>query len=684
MRWESLRTTAAGTAALPLELPETAPQGTGRAGLAVAGPAPVTGGDDEPVAIEIRAKSIINRVPAASHMPFDWTINPYRGCSHACVYCLAGDTPILMADGHTKPLAEVREGDRVYGTERAEGRRRYTVTEVLAHWRTVKPAYEVELADGTTIVASGDHRFLTERGWKHVTGSGPEGGRRAHLTTVNELFGVGQLPPPPVQTRDYRHGYLAASLRGGGRSAPGAALELGPLARTRQYLDELRYTAESDRQAAVGAPAWVSRAVEETAYSGPEELVTPVSVPTPGHGSDEWCKGFLAGIFDAEGSFAGGTLRIGVNDPDVVAHVTSSLARFGFRYAVDLGAQADGIRYAWVSGGLREGVRFLHTVDPASAAKRSLLGLPVGGGPGLRVVAVRSTGLELPMYDITTGTGDFVANGVVSHNCFARNTHTYLDLDAGNDFNTKIVVKVNAGELARRELASPRWRGESIAMGTNTDPYQRAEGRYRLMRQIIAALRDHANPFSILTKGTLILRDLDLLTEAAKVTRVSVAVSVGSTDDQLWRSVEPGTPSPARRLDVVRRFADAGIGCSVLMAPVLPGLSDSDEQIDTTVRAIAAAGASSVTPLALHLRPGAREWYRGWLGREHPHLAPMYDGMYRNGSYAPKAYQRSLTARVRAAAERHGLTKDRPGAFRRVEPREDPPEPPARQPSLFS
>ncbi|WP_246868759.1 radical SAM protein [Saccharopolyspora sp. ASAGF58] len=164
--------------------------------------------------------------------------------------------------------------------------------------------------------------------------------------------------------------------------------------------------------------------------------------------------------------------------------------------------------------------------------------------------------------------------------CFARRTHTYLDLDAGHDFDSKIVVKVNAGTLLRKELASSRWAGEAIAMGTNTDPYQRAEGRYRLMREILAALRDRANPFSVLTKGTLILRDVDLITEAAQRTSVSVAVPVGSVNEALWRAVEPGAPSPLRRLDVVRRFTEAGIGCSVLMAPILPGLSDSSAEID--------------------------------------------------------------------------------------------------------
>jgi DNA repair photolyase len=239
--------------------------------------------------------------------------------------------------------------------------------------------------------------------------------------------------------------------------------------------------------------------------------------------------------------------------------------------------------------------------------------------------------------------------------CFARNTHTYLDLDAGTDFDRKVVVKINAGELLRKELAAPRWRRDHIAMGTNVDCYQRAEGKYGLMREILAGLRDFANPFSILTKGTLILRDLDLLRQAAEVTDVGLAVSVGFVDEALWRSVEPGTPSPRRRLEVVRQLSGAGFAVGVLMAPILPGLTDHDASIESTVAAIAAAGAASVTPLPLHLRPGAREWYGQWLAREHPDLQPRYRELYGRGSYAPGDYQRNVTARVRAAARRAGV-----------------------------
>lgn len=259
--------------------------------------------------------------------------------------------------------------------------------------------------------------------------------------------------------------------------------------------------------------------------------------------------------------------------------------------------------------------------------------------------------------------------------CFARKTHSYLDLDTGIGFDSQIVVKTNAPELLRRELGSPRWTGAHIAMGTNVDCYQRAEGRYRLMPGIIEALRDRANPFSILTKGTLILRDLPLLKESAEVTDVGISVSVGFTDTTLWRTVEPGTPSPAARLGAVRALTDAGIECGVLMAPVIPFLGDAPEQLRATVRAVAESGATSVTPLVLHLRPGAREWFTAWLGEHHPHLVPRYERMYAGGSYAPTWYQRRITRQVHELAEEFGIGPSRRGAARKIVTPERPASP---------
>jgi DNA repair photolyase len=245
--------------------------------------------------------------------------------------------------------------------------------------------------------------------------------------------------------------------------------------------------------------------------------------------------------------------------------------------------------------------------------------------------------------------------------CFARQSHSYLELDSGVDFDTKVVVKVNAPELVRKKMASPGWSGEHIAMGTNVDCYQRAEGRYRLMPGIIGALKDAANPFSILTKGTLILRDIDLLAEAAEVTDVGLNVSVGFIDKELWRSVEPGTPAPARRLEACAALNERGLRCGVLMGPVVPFLSDSPAQLDAAVSQIAATGATHVSPIVLHLRPGTREWFFRWLGAYHPGLVGRYLELYGRSPYAPKSYQARIAGQVRELAEKHGIGRPRPG-----------------------
>ena len=619
---------------------------------------------------EVQAKSIVSRVPDASQVPFRWTINPYRGCQHACAYCLSPETPILMADGSTMPIADVRVGDLIYGTVRHGFYRRYAITEVLAHWSTVKPGYRVTLEDGTELVASGDHRFLTERGWKHVTGAEQGPDQRPFLTTDNKLTGFGGFADGPRESSAYRRGYLCGMARGDGTLRSGsrqnrlgetytanqfrlALVDTEALGRTRSYLSragigvtEFTFAPASDPRRAMAAIGCSGR----DNVRAIQWLMAWPSDPEP-----DWLKGFLAGIFDAEGSYSRGIWRVSNTDPEIIKWTCRGLDELGLNYAIEPSARPNGLVNVRLRGGLKAAMRFFLATDPAITRKRSIAGVALKSDAKLRVTAIEPLGLELPMYDITTGTGDFIANGVVSHNCFARNTHTYLDLDAGQDFNSKVVVKVNAPELLRAKLRSRGWPGEHIAMGTNVDCYQRAEGRYQLMRGIIAALRDAANPFSILTKGTLILRDLDLLLEAAEVTDVGLNVSAGFVDNELWRAIEPGTPAPQRRLDACAALNDAGLRCGVLMGPIVPHLSDSPGQLEAAVRQAAAAGATHVSPIVLHLRPGAREWFLGWLREAHPALVPRYAELYGRGAYARQDYRSRIAAEVRELTERYGV-----------------------------
>jgi DNA repair photolyase len=240
--------------------------------------------------------------------------------------------------------------------------------------------------------------------------------------------------------------------------------------------------------------------------------------------------------------------------------------------------------------------------------------------------------------------------------CFARGTHEYLDLDPGKDFDSQIIVKVNVADVLRTELKRGSWAREPVMLGTNTDPYQRAEGRYRLMPDIVQALADSGTPYSILTKGTLLRRDLPLIAESAEQVRVSLAMSIAVFDDALQKSVEPGTPSAQARLDTVRAATDAGFRVTVFLMPILPHLTDSVAALDDALRRIREAGAARVVYGALHLRPGVKPWFFAWLEREHPHLVSSYRGLYPGvATSAPKAYRSWLAKRVRPLLRAHRL-----------------------------
>lgn len=241
--------------------------------------------------------------------------------------------------------------------------------------------------------------------------------------------------------------------------------------------------------------------------------------------------------------------------------------------------------------------------------------------------------------------------------CFARSTHRYLDLNTGEDFDRQLIVKVNVAEVLRAELRKASWQKHPVALGTNTDPYQRAEGRYALMPEIIDALVESGTPFSILTKGTLLRRDLSRIADAAATMPVSLAMSIAIYDDELQQSIEPGTPSTAARLATVTAVRNAGLDCSVFMMPILPFLTDTQAHLDEAMRLAKEAGASSVVYTALHLRPGVREWFMHWLSVTHPELLPRYQQLYEHGAYAPKEYRRWLADRTEPLMRAHGLQR---------------------------
>jgi DNA repair photolyase len=395
-------------------------------------------------ATEVRAevaRSIIahNNSP---DIPFNQSINPYRGCEHGCVYCADGETQILMADGRTKMLGDLVAGEEIFGTVRRGWYRRYVRTQVLAHWQTRKPAHRVTLADGTTLIVSGDHRLLTERGWKFITGSEQGHERRPHLTTGNKLMGFGRVAPHVSQQRD-------------------------------------------------------------------------------------------------------------------------------------------------------------------------IAGQAIKSSADLRVVDIEPLGGPRDLFDISTGTGDFVANGVISHNCYARPTHAYVNLSSGLDFETKLFYKRNAAELLESELSKRNYRPETIHIGASTDPYQPIEREHRVTRSILEVLLRFRHPCTITTKSHLVLRDLDLLQELAKENLCYVMVSLTTLDQDLKRGLEPRAPSPAARLKAIAGLARAAVPVGVLAAPMIPALND--HELERILESAAGAGADVAGYVLLRLPFEVKDLFEGWL-----------------------------------------------------------------------
>ena len=426
-------------------------------------------GDGPPPAtvklIEDHSRSIL----ASNDSPdvgFNFSVNPYRGCLHACAYCLAGDTQITLADGRTRRLADLRPGDAIYGTQMVQGTRRYVHTRVLHHWATRKPAFRITLADGTDLIASGDHRFLSERGWRFV-----------------------EAAEPPFQRPTLKlHDMLAG---------PG------------------NHSALSTR-----------------------------------------------------------------------AHVTEHSIASELRYA-NGNARAITESHAY---------RITSYPRPWQLSGREVETLPTS-----RIVRIEPIGTR-DLFDITTGTGDFIANGVVSHNCFARPSHEYLDMGAGTDFDTKIVVKPHAAQLLREAFDKPSWNGDLVMFSGVTDCYQAVESQLHLTRQCLEVCLEYRNPVGIITKSALIERDLDLIVELHKEAGVHLSVSIAWVDADLARAIEPWAPAPERRFKVLEKFAKAGVPVGVMCAPIMPGLND--DQVVRVLERAKDAGAQSAGWVLLRL-PGA-------------------------------------------------------------------------------
>ncbi len=646
------------------------------------------------IATEVRpepARTIISRNDSPD-IPFEQSINPYRGCEHGCPYCIGGDTPILMADGTLRPMSQIRAGDALYGTRRDGWYRRYVTTTVLAHWSVIKPAHRITLEDGTALVAAADHRFLTQRGWKFVTGASRGATARPHLTVNNKLMGTGAFAAGPDHDADYRRGYLCGLIRGDGLFREYAYVREGLNAdlfyrnyhfrlalcdepawhRARELLREVDVDTQRFAFSAASASRRAMYAISTRSRGNFARIRELIAWPTlMSAASRNWHAGFLAGIFDAEGSYSGGILRIPNTDPEIVGWIGTSLSRFGFRYCIDHEPRENlrSIDRVRVLGGLREHLRLFHSTDPAILRKRDIAGQAVKSEARLDVRTIEPIG-TMRLYDITTGTEDYIANGIVSHNCYARPSHAYMDLSPGIDFETKIFYKADAGRLLERELARPGYVPKQITLGANTDPYQPLERRLRVTRAVLEVLERTRHPVSIVTKGALIVRDLDLLGSLARDGLVNVFVSVTTLDAELKRMLEPRAASPAARLRVVRELTAAGVPTGVLVAPIIPAVNDSE--IERIIGAVAAAGAMSAGYVLLRLPHELKQLFREWLEAHLPDRAEHVMALVRDARGGREndprfgsrmvgsgAWAKLLADRFALACRRHGIARRR-------------------------
>ena len=246
--------------------------------------------------------------------------------------------------------------------------------------------------------------------------------------------------------------------------------------------------------------------------------------------------------------------------------------------------------------------------------------------------------------------------------CFARPTHTYLDLNAGRDFEREIIVKVNVPELVRAELGKDRWKGEHVALGTNTDPYQWVESRYKLMPGIWEAMRDFSNPCSVLTKSPLLLRDIELFKEINERTDFTASLSIPTIDEKAWRASEPHTPHPRKRLEAVGELTKAGIPTGILIAPLMPGINDDPRQVEEILAIAGEMGATNIGGIGLHLRGEVKGIFMDWLRQYRPDLVPRYEELYGrgHGAYLPSEEKNRLTRLARGKNSPRRFLRDRP------------------------
>lgn len=550
---------------------------------------------------------------------FDASINPYRGCSHGCVYCLAPDTPILHADMTWRPIGEARVGDALLGFDELPepGRTRKYRRAVVRGTRWSRSKTLRIMTSTREVLATANHGWLPHRRSRWTC--------THRLRPGHALRGM-PIVPAGLINEPYRVGYLCGLTLGDGtfRFQPGwrsdklgfpaaywrvALIDTEPLVRSIEFLRS--FGIETRLRPFDEGPS-ARRSLQKVESRSLPVLAKIYALLRSDDGDPDYQRGFLAGFFDAEGH-SGESLRMSQVAIPVLERVIRYAARLGFGFLLEqISNAASTVRLV---GRMLDRLRFFAVCRPSIQRKiDGVLGIKMNlDGAAIEGV---EPGPVIDVVDVETSTGTLFAAGLASHNCYARPNHEMLGLSAGLDFETKIFAKPDAPKLLRAALSKPSWKPQTIAISGVTDAYQPAERRLRITRGCLEVLAEFRNPVAIITKNHLVTRDCDLLGALAEHHAAAVFVSVTSLDGALQRRMEPRASPPERRLAAIRALAAAGVPVGVMVGPVVPGLTD--HEIPSIIEAAAAEGATHASYVVLRLPYAVKDLFERWLADHYP------------------------------------------------------------------